>query len=184
MVFDKLILLLRIKIQSIMTPYQSLPNPPKTLSAGTILARLLDGIGFRYQLATEGLTSNEIDFRPTKESMDMMELLIHIYQLISWTSSAFDFPYTTKKTFADFDELRMETLELCQAFSAFLADLSAAEIEKASVYLKRKEKDYSFWYLINGPLADALTHIGQVNSWRRIAGNPVARISPFTGEAY
>jgi len=167
-----------------MTPYQSLPNPPKTLSTGTILTRLVDSIGFRYQVATEGLTTNEINFRPTKESMDMMELLVHIYRLISWTGSAFEFSYATKKSFSDFDELRTETLELCQAFSAFLADLSVEDIEKASVFLKRKERHYSFWYLINGPLADALTHIGQVNSWRRIAGNPIGRISPFTGEGY
>mgnify|MGYP006092578213 FL=1 len=29
-----------------------------------------------------------------------------------------------------------------------------------------------FWYWINGPLSDALTHVGQINSWRIIAGNP------------
>jgi len=167
-----------------MTPYQALPNPPDAISAGTILARLVDGIGFRYQLATEGLTSNEISFRPTKESMDMMELLIHIYRLISWTSTAFELPFTAKKSFANFAELRTETLELSQQFSRFLATLSEEEVAKASVYLKRNNKDYSFWYLINGPLADALTHIGQVNSWRRIAGNPVAKISPFTGKSY
>ena len=42
------------KIKISMTPFQSLPNPPEDLSAGTILARLVDGIGFRYRIATEG----------------------------------------------------------------------------------------------------------------------------------
>ena len=167
-----------------MTPYQTLPNPPSDLSEGAILARLLDGIGFRYHTATEGLTMNEINFRPTKESMDMSELLLHIYQLISWTSTAFKLPYTRKKEYTDFAELRKETLELCQQFSQFLQYLSASDIVKVSVYLKRKDLQFSFWYLINGPLADALTHIGQVNSWRRIAGNPIPKISPFTGEAF
>ena len=97
-----------------MTPYQTLPNPPNEVSEGAILARLVDGIGFRYRIATEGLTMNEINFRPTEESMDMSQLLLHIYQLISWTSTAFKLPYTTKKEFTDFDELRIETLELSQ----------------------------------------------------------------------
>ena len=116
--------------------------------------------------------------------MDIMELLIHIYRLISWTSTAFNFSYTVKESFTNFEDLRTETLELCPAFSHFLSKLSTEDIEKVSVYLKRKDQYYSFWYLINGPFADALTHIGQINSWRRIAGNPVASISPFTGEFY
>ncbi len=167
-----------------MIPYQSLPTPPNELSAGKLLARLVDGIGFRYSIATEGLTANEINFRSTPESRNMMELLQHIYQLINWTSSAFELPYTAIEETENFDLLRGETLHLCQIFSQYLSDLSPTEIEKASVYLKRVDKHFSFWYLINGPLADTLTHIGQVNSWRRIAGNPIARISPFTGEAY
>ena len=167
-----------------MIPYQSLPTPPDELSAGKLLARLVDGIGFRYFIATEGLTAKEIDFRPTPESRNMIELLQHIYQLVNWTSNAFKLPYTTIKETENFELLRMETLQLCQLFSQHLSNLSPAEIEKASVYLKRLDKDFSFWYLINGPLADALTHIGQVNSWRRVAGNPISRISPFTGEAY
>jgi hypothetical protein len=37
-----------------------------------------------------------------------------------------------------------------------------------------------FWHLINGPMADALTHTGQISSFRRLAGNPAPRSHPFT----
>lgn len=166
-----------------MTPYQSLPTPPATISEAKILARLVDGIGYRYQLATEGLTQKEIDFCPVEGSMNMTELLIHIYGLVTWTGSAFKLPYTKKKL-TQYASLRKETLEVCQLFSQFLQTLTTKEVEEASVYLKRMDTHFSFWYLINGPLADALTHIGQINSWRRISGNPVAKISPFTGLPY
>lgn len=166
-----------------MTPYQSLPTPPDTISEAKIIARLVDGIGFRYQLATAGFTQKEIDFCPVEGSMNMKELLTHIYGLITWTGTAFKLPYT-KKILTEYSELRRETLEVCQLFSKFLQGLSTTDVEEASVYLKRMDKHFSFWYLINGPLADALTHIGQVNSWRRISGNPVARVSPFTGIPY
>jgi len=166
-----------------MIPYQSLPEPPKESSEGKILARLVDGIGFRYQLATQGFTQKEIDFCPVEGSMNMMELIHHIYGLMKWTSGAFHLPYTPKEL-TNFEEYRAETLHLCQIFSEFLSSQSDESIRAAGVYLKRMDKHFSFWYLINGPLADALTHIGQINTWRRISGNPVARISPFTGESY
>lgn len=37
---------------------------------------------------------------------------------------------------------------------------------------RSSENPVPFWYLINGPIADALTHVGQISSWRRMAGNP------------
>jgi len=166
-----------------MTPYQTLPSPPDTISAAKVLARLVDGIGFRYQLATADFTQKEIDFCPIEGSRNMMELLAHIYGLIIWTSTAFKLPYTRKKL-TEFDALRKETLDVCQLFSEFLQNLSTEEVAQASVYLKRMDQHFSFWYLINGPLADTLTHIGQINTWRRISGNPVAQVSPFTGLSY
>lgn len=167
-----------------MTPYQKLPSPPSELSEGKLLARLVDAIGFRYAIATKGLTANEINFRPTAESRNLLELMIHIYQLIDWTRKAFEMPYSPIRELEDFEVLRTETLVLCHLFSQFQSDLTPEQIVKTSVYLKRMDTHFSFWYLINGPLADALTHIGQINSWRRIAGNPIDRISPFTGEVY
>jgi hypothetical protein len=38
-----------------------------------------------------------------------------------------------------------------------------------------------FWHVINGPIADALTHVGQVNSFRRLAGNPTPKANVFLG---
>lgn len=166
-----------------MTPYQNLPEPPVDSSEGKILARMVDSIGFRYQLATNSLTQKEIDFCPVEGSMNMMELIHHIYGLMTWTSSAFKLPYEPEKM-TTFVEYRQETLSLCQGFSEYLAALPNESIREVSVYLKRMDKHFSFWFLINGPLADALTHIGQINTWRRISGNPVERISPFSGLSY
>jgi hypothetical protein len=39
-----------------------------------------------------------------------------------------------------------------------------------------------FWHMINGPLSDALTHVGQINSFRRINGNSCGGANPFRGE--
>ena len=66
-------------------------------------------------------------------------------------------------------------------------------LEKASVLL-RASKDIStfkiifgatkmpFWNNINGPIADAIWHCGQIASYRRISGNPInSKVNHFTG---
>jgi hypothetical protein len=40
------------------------------------------------------------------------------------------------------------------------------------VQLSKSTSEYPFWSLINGPIADALWHVGQVVSLRRASGNP------------
>ena len=47
-------------------PYQEIPAPPETYSAGTVLASTMDSLGFRYRWSTEGLTEKELSYRPAK----------------------------------------------------------------------------------------------------------------------
>ncbi len=164
--------------------FRSLPPTPSNSNSGAILSRFIVAIGFRYQLATKGLTQNEEKFRPVEGSMNMIELLDHIYKVLTWAYKAFDKNTTIDYSFETLEEYRNGTLEICEAFRKKLIDMTDQEIEQTEVYLKRIDTTFSFWYLINGPISDILTHIGQINSWRRIAGNPVERISPFTGEAF
>ena len=70
--------------------FQSLPATPSSSSSGAILSRFIVAIGFRYQIATKGLTQNEIEFRPVEGSMNMLELLNHIYKVLTWAYKAFD----------------------------------------------------------------------------------------------
>ncbi|MFK8006244.1 MAG: DinB family protein [Saprospiraceae bacterium] len=164
--------------------FQSLPPTPSSLSSGAILSRFIVAIGFRYQTATKGLTQNEIQFRPVEGSMNMLELLDHIYKVLTWGYKAFDKNVKLKTPTNTFDDYRKKTLQVCESFKNRLEEMSDEELEQTEVYLKRIDTTFSFWYLINGPISDVLTHIGQINSWRRIAGNPVDRISPFTGEPF
>ena len=164
--------------------FQSLPATPSSSSSGAILSRFIVAIGFRYQIATKGLTQNEIEFRPVKGSMNMLELLDHIYKVLTWAYKVFDKNAKLEIPSNTFDDYQERTLQVCQSFRKRLEEMSDEEIEQTEVYLKRIDTTFSFWYLINGPISDVLTHIGQINSWRRIAGNPVDRISPFTGKPF
>ena len=46
-----------------------------------------------------------------------------------------------------------------------------------------KNMDFPFWYGLNGPLSDAIYHIGQVTNLRRASGNPIDQeINVFFGK--
>ena len=58
-----------------MNLYNKINETPADYTAANTLARFVDSFGFRYRFSTEGLTENEINFRPVEGSMDMYELL-------------------------------------------------------------------------------------------------------------
>ena len=164
--------------------YKNLPTPPEQVAANSILCRFVDSIGHRFYIATEGLTEKEFRFRPTEESMNIEELMNHLYRLLFWAYRSFNPKAVPNKSITTLAEYRCEILQLCQEFRNFVSTLSDQEIEAVKITLRRTNSSYPVWYLINGPLADALTHVGQLVSWRRIAGNPISRISYLTGESY
>lgn len=62
--------------------YYRIPEAPSSMSASNVLVRLLDGLGFRYRWATEGLTEDDMGFQPCSSSMSVSELLAHIHGLL------------------------------------------------------------------------------------------------------
>jgi len=167
-----------------MRPFHQLPAPPTDCTAANVLARLVDAVGYRFHLATKGLSENEADFRPVEGSMNMLELLDHMYKVLFFAYQTFQPDALSRKDLHTLQEYQTAILELAQQFSEKLKAMTDEELVASQIYLKRTDTHYSFWYLINGPIGDVMTHIGQINSWRRMAGNPVERTSPFTGEAY
>ena len=60
------------------------------------------------------------------------------------------------------------------------------EMEQFDIIFERDgvQSTVPFWFQLNGPIADAIWHVGQIISFRRASGNPVAPgISWFQGKA-
>lgn len=163
-------------------PYNELPAPPEKVSAATVLQRLIDALGFRYRVATEALNADDITHRPVPSSMNIEEVNMHIFHLVSRSSKSLQNESEVTYKTQTFAEARGSILGILEELSAYLAQLSDEELGTKTVYLKRMDQSFPFWYLINGYISDALTHVGQINSWRRMSGNPVPKISPFTGQ--
>ena len=158
-------------------PYYQIPDYPEKFTAGTVAARVVDGLGFRYYWATEGLRNVDLNYKPNDSARTTLETINHIYGLSNVIVNA------TKKTINDFtlerpqltyEEKRQKTLENIKQASEILKNSSAEEMENYLIIFKGKNgtSEYPFWNNLNGPIGDALWHTGQVVLLRRASGNP------------
>ncbi len=176
-----LILLLFMATQSLAQttnelPYRQIPDYPTQYTAATVTARMIDGLGFRYYWATEGLLPKDLDYSPNGDARTTQETLIHIYELSkNILNSVNQVPNTSEKTAVmSFEELRQKTLENFKATSDKLMTSKDEDLANYKMVFKRESgtREFPFWNEINGPISDALWHVGQVVSFRRSSGNP------------
>lgn len=163
--------------------FKQIPEVPTIISSTNSIARLIDGIGFRYFWATQHLTEKEVFFSPGNGSMTISELNLHIYDLAYITHNTFGLKVEYKKELLnDFEGARQEILSLYEATSKHLKVLNDdSKLNNCCVSPKSLDGDFPFWFVLNGHIADCLTHIGQITSWRRISGNPQPKINVFLG---
>jgi hypothetical protein len=167
-------------------PYYEIPKEAEKFSAGTVASRMIDGLGFRYRWATDSLRQVDLDFKPGEDTRTTFETLVHIYELSliianSTTSTVNEFPDTKSMTFA---EIRSKTLDNFFKASQRLRAAEDSDFKAFKSVFKRQNgtRELPFWNIINGPIADALWHVGQVVSFRRSSGNPFTdRVNVFTG---
>jgi hypothetical protein len=157
-----------------MSGFQIIQEYPNHISGTSIIVRLLDGLGFRFYWSTVGLTENEYNFRPAKDCMSIEELVKHIWGLVNWIcismlSNQFKKPKNTTL-------LRESILEMLSLLRETLVSMDDKELAEVKI------NNNPFWHIINGPLADALTHVGQINSFRRLSNNPVPKANAFLGK--
>lgn len=154
-------------------PYAQIPEAAETYNAGTVVSRMLDGLGFRYYWATEGLRPEDLSFRPGRLSRSTEETLDHILGLSQViVNSALGVPNGKPQPEMTFEEKRKKTLLNIQKASQIF--IKETNLSKFKIVFKRGDQttEFPFWNQINGPISDALWHVGQIVSFRRSSGNP------------
>ena len=160
-------------------PFEDISKTPNDLTATNTLLRMVEGLAFRYRWATENLSEENIKFKPHPTSMSVEEVNAHIFDLVDSTNRVFGGEKQNKDSLNSFHKLRIKSLNILADLSERLKEMSDEDLLEIEKNTSRK---LPFWYWINGPLADALTHVGQITSWRRIAGNPQLKgINVFIG---
>jgi hypothetical protein len=125
-----------------------------------VLRHFLAALAYRTQKALRGAPEGFGDFRAAPGVRTPAELVCHMTSVLGYARTFF--------TGGEYWPERLPTLEKEIArFHATLADLAGHLDERALL------DDITPERLLQGPLADAMTHVGQLALLRRLAGSPV-----------
>jgi hypothetical protein len=150
--------------------FDRLPDPPIASSGVAILRRFVQALGFRLRWAADGLDDDIATFEAGNGSMSVGALMAHIAALADTIVRMLGGESVKRPPDAGFTELVAYALDRLAAADDWLAahpdDLDSVDM---------------LAQLCNGPVADALTHVGQLVSWRRLAGSPAPAPRLFHG---
>ena len=124
------------------------------------------------------------------KAMTLAEVLAHMLVLAEWVDRTLERGLAEGEVERSrpepppptVDGLRRRTLEALLSVRARLEGADDERLVTVEITASRSRGPQPFWSLINGPLADFLTHVGQVAAWRRQAGSPAPRADVFRGE--
>jgi len=159
-------------------PYHQIPEYPADYESGNVAARMVDGLGYRYYWATKDLRPEDLAYQPSADAQSAAQTIEHLYGLsLTIINATKGLPNMRPIDFPDhsFEERRAATLRNLKAASDNLKGVKGKNLEGYTVIFQRGEKtsEFPFWNLINGMLADAIYHTGQIVSFRRTTGNPM-----------
>ena len=157
-------------------PYYEIPEHADNYTAGSVASRMLDGLGFRYYWATEGLRVEDLEYKPSESGRTSAETIDHLLGLSNFILNSISTEKSSDSTeVLTFIEKRKQTL---------LNIKKASEILRTIDDVSQFDNDrFPFWNIINGPTSDALWHCGQVVMLRRASGNPFnSKVNVFSGK--
>jgi hypothetical protein len=161
-------------------PFYQLPEYAETYTAGTVAARMVAALGFRYHWASDNLNKDDLIYQHQETVRSTGEIIDHIldlsYIIVNATLKQPNLKNDLTKL--SFEDKRNQTLVNLQTAVTIL---STSE-DISQYYIIYGERKIPFWNAINGPIADAIWHCGQIASNRRSSGNPInAKINHFMG---
>ena len=170
-------------------PYRTIGDYPEAYNAATMAQRLIDGLGYRYHWATKDLTESDLAYYPGNSGQTAQQVIDHLYGLSSTILNAVlgkenIRPYV--EVDISFAETRLATLENFKRASEYLSANQDTNFADHDLVFKRGEKKsaFPFFNVINGPITDAIYHVGQIVSYRRSTGNPIhPKVNVFMGTA-
>ena len=166
-------------------PYYEIPEAPETYSQGAIAARMVDGLGFRYYWASEGLNPEDLAFKPSPEARTSEETVDHILGLSTVILNSALHKANEGNDFSNLSFKEKRALTLNNLKTAADIFRTSNDLNDFTVVFKGKNgtNTFPFWNQINGPISDAIWHCGQLVSFRRSSGNPFnSKASVFTGK--
>jgi hypothetical protein len=168
--------------------FSEIPEYPASYESGNVVKRLIDGLGYRYYWASEGLRGEDLSYKPSPDARDMLSTLVHLYGLSEMiVNASLNKPNIRPSDYSKltYEELRKGTLSNLDMASKAMENMSAEDVSNLQVTFKNgeNERSSSYWHMINGPISDAIYHVGQIVTFRRTSGNPMnPKVNVFQGK--
>ena len=143
------------------------------LSADTtrILRHMVATIAYRSSRSLRDGPPGFSDVRLPGESKSAAELLLHMTNVLAFALA----------TVTNTDRIRHEPLEWSGEVDRFYSQLGDLDSKLAGTVEIEPEMDLR---LVQGPLSDVLTHIGQLHAMRRASGAPIAATNYIKAEIH
>ncbi len=161
-------------------PYYEVPDYSEEFTVGTMAARMVDALGFRYYWTSDSLTKKDLAYKANEDGRSTEETIKHIYDLSKIiVNSTLKQSNSREKEELSYEELRSKTLSNLK----IAADILKTSDDISQYKIIFGEQEIPFWNQINGPIADAIWHCGQIAIYRRTTGNPInPKVNHFTGK--
>lgn len=162
-------------------PYYEVPEYSEEFTAGTMAARMVDALGFRFYWASDSLTEKDLAYKANEDGRSSLETISHIYDLSKIiVNSTLKTPNTRgEKEDLTYEDMRTKTLTNLKT----AADILRTSDDISQYKIIFGEREIPFWNQVNGPIADAIWHCGQLVIYRRTTGNPInPKVNHFTGK--
>ena len=166
-------------------PYKEIPSYPANYTQGKVISRMIDGLGYRFYWATANLRVLDLNFKSDTLARSTFETMEHIYDLSFMILNASKNQVNERRNPDQMtaNELRSAVLDNLKSASEAMALVE--NLEELNILFEGStgRKALPFWYVLNGPLADAIYHTGQMVSFRRTSGNPMnPKVNVFMGK--
>ncbi|WP_225034880.1 hypothetical protein [Winogradskyella sp. SM1960] len=161
-------------------PFYEVPEYSESFTAGTMAARMIEALGFRFYWATDSLTEKDLAYKANVDGRTSLGTIQHIYDLSKTiVNSTLKKSNINEKEDLSYSELRSKTLNNLKVAADILRE--SDDISQFKIIFG--EREIPFWNQINGPIADAIWHCGQLSIYRRTTGNPLnSKVNFFTGK--
>ena len=143
-----------------MTPESTALSAAATEPGRSLLRHTLATLAYRGSKAVRNAPADFADHRAGRSSRSPVEILAHVGDLLDWAVGLAD----GRHEWHDATPLPWEA-----EVARFHAGLAALDLRLAAP----EPLGFSAEKLFQGPIADALTHVGQITLLRRVAGAPV-----------
>lgn len=132
-----------------------------------IIRHLISTISFRTAHALEGAPANFQSFQAGNLTRTPMELVKHINQLVERTIEAHGGQLDASE--------KCENLTWEESINCLFTRLT--ELDEVVAQAEGLQTTLTIQQILQGPLCDILTHIGQLAMLRRLFGHPVESVS-------